>query len=38
VQKAHSIAFKYGKTPINWEEVYNNFGNQLDKRVVIHGK
>jgi hexosaminidase len=34
--KAHEKAIKHGRSPINWEEVFNNFGTEVDKRVIFH--
>lgn len=36
IKKAHDIAAKYGRTPINWEEVFNHFGTSLNSKTVIH--
>eukprot|EP01084_Bolivina_argentea_P291184 500433_1 len=35
VQHTHKIAKKYGKRAIVWNEVYDNFGHELDKDLVI---
>lgn len=36
VEQAHQIVLKQGRQPINWEEVYTNFGTQLDKSTIVH--
>lgn len=36
ITQVHKIAFKYGRTPVNWEEVFLHFGKSLDPRTVIH--
>jgi len=36
VNRAHQIALDQGRIPVNWEEVFINFGTKLDKRSVIH--
>jgi len=36
VEKAHDLLISYGRDPVNWEEVFNNFGTKLDKRSIIH--
>ena len=35
VARTSKIALKYGKTPIVWNEVYDNFGSELDKQIII---
>jgi len=36
VQFAHNVAISAGRSPVNWEEVYNNFGTKLDKETIVH--
>jgi len=36
VEKVHQIVLNYGRDPVNWEEVFNHFGNKLDNRSIIH--
>jgi hexosaminidase len=36
VNRAHQIALSFGRDPVAWEEVFNHFGTQLDKRSIIH--
>jgi len=36
VKRAQDIALAQGRSPVNWEEVFNHFGNKLDNRTVIH--
>jgi hexosaminidase len=36
VEKVHNVALGFGRDPVNWEEVFNHFGTQLDKRSIIH--
>lgn len=36
VERVHAIAIAQGRDPVNWEEVFNHFGNKLDKRSIIH--
>jgi len=36
VAKAHTIASSYGKSPVNWEEVFNHFGKNLSVDTIIH--
>ncbi|XP_062506570.1 uncharacterized protein LOC134183119 [Corticium candelabrum] len=36
IERAHKIAHDVGRIPINWEEVFNHFGTQLDKESIIH--
>ncbi|KAJ0972223.1 hypothetical protein J5N97_020182 [Dioscorea zingiberensis] len=36
VLRAQSIAAKHGYEPINWEETFNNFGNELNPKTVVH--
>jgi len=36
VQHAHQLAISMGRSPVCWEEVFNHFGTQLDKRTVVH--
>ena len=35
VKNTAKIAKKYGKRPIVWNEVYDNFGGELDKDIVV---
>ena len=36
VDKVATIARGYGKTPVQWVEVFENFGSELDDNTVIH--
>lgn len=36
VERTASVAFKYNKRPIVWNEVWDNFGKQMDSRIIIH--
>eukprot|EP01119_Soliformovum_irregulare_P025257 TRINITY_DN930_c0_g1_i1.p1 TRINITY_DN930_c0_g1~~TRINITY_DN930_c0_g1_i1.p1 ORF type:complete len:590 (-),score=153.11 TRINITY_DN930_c0_g1_i1:24-1793(-) len=36
VKRAHDIILSFGRTPVNWEEVFNHFGNKLNPKTVIH--
>jgi len=36
VQKAHDIIISQNRNPVNWEEVFLNFGNKLDPQTIIH--
>ncbi|KAH3760696.1 beta-hexosaminidase subunit beta [Pelomyxa schiedti] len=36
VEKAHSIVSSFGREPVNWEEVFDHFGNTLDAQSIIH--
>ena len=36
VDRAQQLIYKYGRTPVNWDEVYQNFGTAIDKRTIIH--
>ncbi|XP_024542689.1 beta-hexosaminidase 3 isoform X2 [Selaginella moellendorffii] len=36
VLRAQKIALKYGLTPVNWEETFNNFGSKLNNETIIH--
>jgi len=36
VEQAHAIVEKAGRSPVNWDEVYKNFGTKLDKSTIIH--
>ncbi|PRP84225.1 beta-hexosaminidase 2 [Planoprotostelium fungivorum] len=36
VQASQRVAVDQGRTPVNWEEVYVNFGTLLDPRVIVH--
>ncbi|KAH7685118.1 hexosaminidase protein [Dioscorea alata] len=36
VLRTQSIAEKHGYEPINWEETFNNFGNKLNPKTVVH--
>jgi len=36
VQRAHQITLAQARSPVNWEEVFNHFGSQLDNRTIIH--
>ena len=36
VDRAQALIYKYGRTPVNWDEVYENFGNTVDPRTIFH--
>ncbi|WCJ38929.1 beta-hexosaminidase 3 [Euphorbia peplus] len=36
VLRAQKIAISHGYDIVNWEETFNNFGNKLSKRTVVH--
>lgn len=36
VERAHDIIYKMGRTPINWDEVWANFGTTIDPNTIIH--
>jgi len=36
INRTHEIALKYGRTPVNWEEVFIHFGKKLNPQTVIH--
>jgi len=36
VKKASDLVISFGRTPVNWEEVFNHFGTQLNPKTVIH--
>ena len=36
VDRAQDIIFKHGRTPVGWDEIYQNFGTAIDKRTIIH--
>ncbi|XP_047042604.1 beta-hexosaminidase 3-like [Lolium rigidum] len=36
VLRAQQIAIKHGYDIINWEETFNNFGDKLDRKTVVH--
>ncbi|KAI7742824.1 hypothetical protein M8C21_005664 [Ambrosia artemisiifolia] len=36
VLKAQKIALSHGYEVINWEETFNHFGNELDRKTVVH--
>jgi len=36
VETAHNIVIGAGRSPVNWEEVYQHFGTSLDKETVVH--
>ena len=36
VERAHGLIYKYGRTPINWDEVWANFGKTIDPQTIIH--
>jgi len=36
VERAHQIVIAQGRYPINWEEVFLNFGNKLDPETIVH--
>jgi len=36
IKKVSDTVIGFGRTPVNWEEVFNHFGNQLNPKTVIH--
>ncbi|KAL9234843.1 hypothetical protein vseg_009666 [Gypsophila vaccaria] len=36
VLRAQKIALSHGYEIINWEETFNNFGDKLDRRTIVH--
>ena len=36
VEAAHEIVYSYGRTPVNWDEVWANFGRTIDPQTIIH--
>jgi len=36
VEQAHQMIIPAGRNPVNWEEVFNNFGSALDKETIVH--
>ena len=36
VERAHDYIYKFGRTPINWDEVWANFGKTIDPQTIIH--
>ncbi|CAO2837460.1 unnamed protein product [Amaranthus hypochondriacus] len=36
VLRAQKIAVSHGYDVINWEETFNNFGDKLDRRTIVH--
>ena len=36
VERAHDYIYKYGRTAVNWDEVYQNFGTTIDPATIIH--
>lgn len=36
VEQAHSMVLGYGRSPVNWEEVFDHFGTSLDPSSIIH--
>ena len=36
VERAHSYIYQSGRTPVNWDEVYQNFGKTIDPSTIIH--
>jgi hexosaminidase len=36
VEKAGQLALEHKKSPVQWVEVFENFGSALDKNIVIH--
>ncbi|GMN46842.1 hypothetical protein TIFTF001_016024 [Ficus carica] len=36
VLRAQNIALSYGYEIVNWEETFNNFGNRLSRKTVVH--
>jgi len=36
VEQAHNYIIPAGRNPVNWEEVFNHFGNKLDKETIVH--
>ncbi|KAH3759521.1 beta-hexosaminidase subunit beta [Pelomyxa schiedti] len=36
VSRSHDIVESLGRSPVNWQEVFNHFGNALDNNTIIH--
>jgi len=36
VEKAHALVYGAGRTPVNWDDVYANFGSTIDPQTIIH--
>ena len=36
MERAHQIVIPRGRYPVNWEEVFNHFGSQLDNETIVH--
>ena len=36
VERAHDIVYAAGRTPVNWDEVWKNFGTTIDPNTIIH--
>jgi hypothetical protein len=36
VKSASDLAVSLGRTPVNWEEVFIHFGNQLNPKTIVH--
>lgn len=36
VEKAHDMIYSMGRTPVNWDEVWANFGKTIDPNTIIH--
>lgn len=36
VKRVHDMVIAQGRSPVNWEEVFLNFGTDLDPRTIIH--
>ena len=36
VERAHDIVYAAGRTPVNWDEVWYNFGRTIDPNTIIH--
>jgi len=36
VETAHQDLIAAGRSPVNWEEVFNHFGTKLDKQTIVH--
>jgi hexosaminidase len=36
VERAHQIVLAQGRQPVNWEEVFNHFGSELDNSTIVH--
>ena len=36
VDRAQQLIYKFGRTAVQWDEVYENFGTTIDKRTIFH--